>query len=71
VLPQVSAQHEMLQDQLTDAALQERWKYHGGGFGGSRFKVRVTKETTCVEESIAGSGTQAEPLEEASLWSSW
>ena len=23
----------------------------------------VTKETTCVEESIAGSGTRAEPLE--------
>ena len=40
----------------------------GEGFGGSRFKVlyglvsRVTKETTCVEESIAGSGTRAEPL---------
>ena len=26
---------------------------------------RVTKETTCVEESIAGSGTRAEPLEAA------
>ena len=26
---------------------------------------RVTKETTCVEESIAGSGTLAEPLEAA------
>ena len=25
----------------------------------------VTKETTCVEESIAGSGTRAEPLEAA------
>ena len=42
-----------------------------GGFGGSRFKVlygpssRLTKETTCVEESIAGSGTRAEPLEAA------
>ena len=41
----------------------------GEGFGRSRFKVlcapvsRVTKETTCVEESIAGSGTRAEPLE--------
>ena len=28
---------------------------------------RVTKETTCVEESIAGSGTRAEPLEAAAL----
>ena len=42
----------------------------GEGFGGSRFKVLygpsfwVTKET-CVEESIAGSGTRAEPLEAA------
>ena len=41
------------------------------GFGGSRFKIlyglvsRVTKETTCVEEYIAGSGTRAEPLEAA------
>ena len=26
---------------------------------------RVTEETTCVEESIAGSGTRAEPLEAA------
>ena len=26
---------------------------------------RVTKKTTCVEESIAGSGTRAEPLEAA------
>ena len=26
---------------------------------------RVTKETTCVEKSIAGSGTRAEPLEAA------
>ena len=26
---------------------------------------RVTKETTCVEESIAGSGTRAEPLQAA------
>ena len=26
---------------------------------------QVTKETTCVEESIAGSGTRAEPLEAA------
>ena len=26
---------------------------------------RVTKETACVEESIAGSGTRAEPLEAA------
>ena len=25
----------------------------------------VTKETTCVEESVAGSGTRAEPLEAA------
>jgi len=25
----------------------------------------VAKETTCVEESIAGSGTRAEPLEAA------
>jgi len=29
---------------------------------------RVTKETTCVEESIAGSGTRAEPLEAAALF---
>ena len=26
---------------------------------------RVTKETTCVEKSIAGSGTRAEPLQAA------
>ena len=36
---------------------------------GSKFFMalvsRVTKETTCVEVSIAGSGTRAEPLEAA------